>query len=140
MNIILNNLVEPTMQQVNDYFNDDIKCLWSQMLSHLQDKYNSKPSFSYSKCSGKPGWNLKFKFKSKALCTLYPDKDKFTALIVLNSSNMDLFQIVRVEFNYYLQSLFDNCQPFNNTKWLMTEVNNEDTLDNVRKLLAIKNS
>ncbi len=31
----------------------------------------------YSKCSLKPGWNVKYKKSGKALCALYPMEDYF---------------------------------------------------------------
>ncbi len=111
---------------------------WRGLTGVIENEYGSKPLISYSVCAAQPGWNVKYKKGGKALCTLYPEPDGFTALVVLNMADMTRFDAVRPAYTPYLQSLYDNSRLFNNTKWLMIRVTDGAVLDDVIRLLRLK--
>jgi hypothetical protein len=131
---ILNKNYEPSFDEITEYI--DKKDMWIEINNHINSTFKSKPKMFYSRCSAKPGWNVKYKKSSKAICTLYPDKDYFTALVVLNDADMKLFD--KNNFSKYLNDLYDNCSLFNNTKWLMIEIRNKEILNDVKKLMELK--
>ena len=138
MDIISNYENTPSIAEIEEYLVSDSRSNWLSLTDFLKEKYNSCPNVMYSKCSAKKGWNVKYKYKSKSLCTLYPMKDYFTALIVLGEKERTLFDIIREDFTDYLKSLYDNCTLFNNTKWLMVDVKNQEILNDVKNLIKIR--
>ena len=92
----------------------------------------------YSVCAGQPGWNVKYKKGSKALCTLYPEPDSFIALVVLGQADLVKLDAVRPAYTPYLLQLADGARLFNNTKWLMIRVTDDAVMDDVQKLLRLK--
>lgn len=135
---ILNKSIEPTLDDMTNYIEGDAKKRWIELNTHLNEQYHSKLTIMYSKCSAKPGWNVKYKKSGKALCTLYPDSDSFTALVVLNHNDMEWFKGMRNGYTDYFLNLFDNCGLFNGTKWLMIEVKSNDILDDVKNIIDLK--
>lgn len=135
---ILDKTKEPSLEDITNYIEGKAKERWKEVLDFIAENYNSKPTIMYSKCSGKPGWNVKYKKNGKALCTLYPDKDYFTALIVLNHDDMEWLRGMRGEYTSYFLNLFDNCGLFNGTKWLMIEIKNNDVLNDVKNIMDLK--
>jgi hypothetical protein len=140
MDMILDKPNEPGFEDICRYISGSAGARWRALTSHIKESYSSKPLISYSVCAGKPGWNVKYKKGGKALCTLYPEKDGFIALVVLAAADMDVFEAVRGDYTPYLVSLYENCKPFNNTKWLMINVSGGDVLEDVKRLLRLKAS
>ncbi len=139
-NLILDNGHEPSMNEINLYFAEKARKNWSEMVGFIEQNYKTKQQISYSTCSGKPGWNVKYKKSSKALCTLYPEKDLFTVLIVLGRNEIEVFEETREEFSPYINDLYDQSALFNGTKWLMIEVTDDIILEDVKELIMMKTS
>ncbi len=138
MDMILDKTKEPCFEDICRYVSGGAGSRWRALTKHIEDAYSSAPLITYSVCAGKPGWNVKYKKGGKALCTLYPEKDGFIALVVLGAADMDIFNAVKENYTPYVVSLFEDCKPFNNTKWLMINVSGEDVLEDVKKLLKLK--
>ena len=136
--VILDRKRTPDMQAIEDTIEGAAKTRWKSLLGFIEGEFNAKPQISYSVCAGKPGWNVKYKKGGKALCTLYPEKERFIALVVLSSGDMDVFDLVKSSYTDDLNALYENCKPFNGTKWLMTSVTDDDILEDVKKLLKLK--
>jgi hypothetical protein len=91
----------------------------------------------YSKCAGKPGWNVKYHKSGKALCTLYPEKDGFISLVVVT---LELAKQIETMANTFkgIIPIIKSAKPFNGTLWLMIPVSDQELLDNVKELLFSK--
>ena len=60
---------QPTMDEIADYIGGDAKELWVSFLQYMETAYKAKPKLSYSVCSGKPGWNVKFQKSGQSFGT-----------------------------------------------------------------------
>jgi hypothetical protein len=79
--LILDGSHMPDYDEIAGYINPPAQELWKQVNSFIQERYKASPKTMYSKCSGKPGWNVKYQKSGKSVCTLYPEKDGFVALV-----------------------------------------------------------
>ncbi len=140
MSIIQDPTTAPDMQAMAASIVGDARVRWLSLTSHIEQTFGAKPQIAYSSCSAKPGWNVKYKKSGKALCTLYPEPESFTALVVTGAADMEKFLLTRALFSDRLNTLYDKTQLFNNTKWLMIGVTDDTLLDDVKKLLDIKTS
>jgi hypothetical protein len=128
----------PSMEEINAYFEESAGAIWGEMTGFLEVNFKSKPQIAYSVCSGKPGWNVKYKKSGKALCTLYPEKDGFVALAVLGQGDRAAFDLNRGEYCSYITGLYEQATLFNGTKWLMISVTDEKIFKDVKKLINMK--
>lgn len=138
MEIIQDQSNTPDMQAMAESIKGDSHDRWLELVAHIRDAFGARPQITYSKCSAKPGWNVKYKKSGKALCTLYPEPESFTALIVVSSNDMDRYDLIRPVFSDSMNGLYDKTQLFNNTKWLMIPVFDDTALEDVKKLLQFK--
>jgi hypothetical protein len=136
--LIQNGALAPDMQGIAGYIEGNAQKRWQSLLSFIEQDFGAKPLIAYSTCAGKPGWNVKFKKSGKALCTLYPEKQSFIALVVLNTADMLVFDTIRSGYTDYINALYDKCKLFNGTKWLMTSVTDDAILEDVKKMLKLK--
>lgn len=135
---VLDKTYQPNIDDFIEYAQGTNKIRWLDINDYLSNKEKTNHSIMYSSCSAKPGWNLKYKRNSKALCTLYPGKDSFTCLLVLNRELMNMIDGNEIELSPYIMNLYEKAMPFNNTKWLMIEVDNNKILNELKKLIDIK--
>jgi len=125
----------PTFGQVEDYIKSP---LWQKLNNHLQQAYGIEPKMEYSRCSMQKGWNIKYKKSGKSLCTLYPMPGYFIALVVIGAKEMQEAEFLILSCSDYVQAVFASTQSGQGQKWLMLDVKNESTFEDVLKLIALR--
>ena len=138
MDLIADKSSMPDMASIENYIADKARPLWRSLTAHIEASYGARPQISYSVCAAQPGWNVKYKKSGKALCTLYPEKQGFIALVVLGAADMPRFEATHPLYTPYVGGLFEQAKPFNGTKWLMIRIENESVLEDIKRLLALK--
>lgn len=111
---------------------------WPALRSFIERTYAVEPTIEYSKCSGAPGWNMKYRKSSRALCTLYPAQGFFTCLISIGTREAMEAELVLTSCSAYVQRLYKNTASFNGAHWLMIDVTDEAVLADVKKLLCVR--
>lgn len=138
MDIIADHGNMPDMTSIANYISETARPLWLALVTHIEAAYRAKPQIAFSTCAAKPGWNVKYKKGGKALCTLYPEKEGFTALVVLGAADIMHFEAMRPTYTDSVNALYDSTRLFNNTRWLMISVTDQTVLGDIKKLLALK--
>lgn len=136
--LILNSLHTPTFEEIKVYMNTEGYALWDGIHRFIQETYGSKPKTAYSKCSGKPGWNIKYQKSGKSICTLYPEKNGFVVLVVITLELASIVQNMKSEIGAEILNMINTAKPFNGTVWLMIPVYNENVLEDLKKILSLK--
>ena len=73
--------IQPTLEEISDFIASP---LWNGLCTWAEETYQIEPKVEHSTCSGAPGWNVKYRKSSRALCTLYPDEGQFTAMVTMD--------------------------------------------------------
>jgi hypothetical protein len=136
--LILDGGYTPTYDDVFEYINGPVRDLWHDINSFIQQNYQVTPKLMYSKCSAKPGWNVKYQKSGKSLCTLYPEKEGFVALVVITLDLIPLVKAMTDKIEPQILETLNSSRPFNGTKWLMIQVTNEQIANNLKQLLMLK--
>ena len=111
---------------------------WNKLNALLQKDYNVLPKVEYSRCYAQRGWNIKYKKGRKSLCTLYPMENYFIALVVINIKMQTDTELVIAGCSNYIQDLFWKTPSSCGGKWLMIEVRNKETYEDLIKLIKIR--
>ncbi len=129
---------EPTTDQVRDFVGTP---LWDNLTAHMQEAYSVRPTLSHSRCSmdngAWEGWNVKYKKSGKALCTLYPKRGFFVALIAIGAKEAAEADLLIPLCDGYTQDLYHRTKSGAMGKSLAIEVNNENVLNDVKNLVAL---
>ncbi|TYQ12814.1 UNVERIFIED_CONTAM: uncharacterized protein DUF3788 [Acetivibrio alkalicellulosi] len=136
--LVLDGSKSPSFDEIRLYINSPARELWDDFVQFIQQKYRSKPKITFSKCSAKPGWNVKYQKSGKSVCTLYPEKDLFIVLVVISLDQASLIENIASEFDPAIVDIIKNAKPFNGTLWLMPSINTQNALDSIKKILLIK--
>lgn len=128
---------KPSMTTISAYVNSPLlECL----CKHVETEYQSKPVLDYSRCSMQYGWNVKYKKAGRTLCTLYPMKGYFIALIVISDREKTEAEWMLPFCTEYLQQLYHETKTGMGQKWLMINVMDDAVLEDVKQFIAIRRS
>lgn len=128
---------QPTVEELVEYIGD-AKERWHDLTTFISENYNTSPKITFSKCSAKPGWNVKFRKSGKSLCTLYPEKGSFTALVVVGETESYQIKTFPNLFGQYFINVFNTAGSLNGCRWLMLEVKDKSVLDAIKEVLLLK--
>jgi len=126
---------KPTITEISNYINNP---LWKELCNFIEQTYFVTPQIEYSKCSAARGWNVKYKKSSKAICTLYPNKDYFTCMVVVGSKESIDVELMLPLYDPYIQDLYKLTNSFNGGRWLMIDVTTPKILDDIKELIYIR--
>lgn len=126
---------QPGEKEIADFINNP---LWADFNAFLQESYEVTPSYSYSTCSGQPGWNIKYQKAGRSLCTLYPMDGYFIALVVIGAKEQPEAELLITTCTKYVQNLFLNSASVAGSRWLMINVTDKKILDDVKNLIQTR--
>jgi len=116
--------------------------LWDNLADYLQQTYNVQPKLFYSGCSMHnglwKGWNIKYKKSGKPLCTLYPKQGYYISSVAIGFREMDEAELLISQCTEYTRNLFKHTATGYNGKSLAIDVKNENILQDVKNLIALR--
>ena len=114
---------------------------WTALRTFIEETYGSVPCIEYSRCGGAPGWNMKYRKGSRAICTLYPglpEEGQFTCLVVVGPKEADRAEALLAACDPYLRELYQAAGGTGGSRWLMIAVTSEGILEDVKALLQLR--
>ena len=82
------------------------------------------------------GWALRFRKGGKALVSLYPRKDGFTAQIIISS--IDVEKAYNLSLGENARKVLVGAHEFKEGRWLFLRVESEQDVRDVQQLLKLK--
>lgn len=130
---------QPTFWEIEDFIGGEGQRLWRELFSYTEESYGAKPKMTYSCCSGKPGWNIKFRKSGNSFGTLYPEKNGFSVFIViaykLHEDVMGVYELLSEEMRQRYDSAGDYMKL---GRWMMFRVESEGDLRDYKLLMSVK--
>lgn len=111
--------------------------LFDELCHYLVSTYQVEPKIEYSGCSLMPGYNVKFRKSGRALCTLYPADGSFHCLIVIGPKQQAGFEEL-FELTLTVQEVYHQTKFVNGTGWLMIPVTDELVLEDIKRLIDLR--
>lgn len=126
---------QPSQAEISEYIANP---LWEDLNAFLRDTYGVQPSYSYSACSGQPGWNVKYQKAGRSLCTLYPMQGFFIALVVIGEREKTEAELLAPTLSEHVQQLLSSAVSVAGGRWLMIHVTNKYFLRDVEQLIRLR--
>lgn len=125
----------PEMAQIDRYVDSP---LWEELKAFLAERYGAAPSLQYSRCGLEPGWNIKYRKGSRALCTVYVRPGYVTAMVSIGAREEDAAQGVLAACTEYTRALYGRTASSKMGRWLMIDVTTPEILEDVKALLPVR--
>jgi len=110
---------------------------WKHVTHLIERNYPSIFTSEWLFGGKKHGWSLRHK-KSKSFCTLIPEKNHFTLLIVFGAEELAKAEAIGDSLSTRTQKEYDEATIYHDGKWVLLTINSGEVVEDVMKLLAIK--
>jgi len=108
--------------------------LWGKLTSFIEDRYRLKSDFAFF---GKNyGWALRFRKAGKALLSLYPGQDSFTAQIIISETQAE--KALSSGLSEKTSKIIEDARPYPEGRWLFIKVESEQDLNDIKQFLMVK--
>jgi len=125
----------PEMAQINEYVQIPF---WRELCGWLENRYTVAPRIEHSTCACAPGWNVKYRKSSRALCTLYPHDGYFVCMVSIGAAEAPQAELLLPTCTQQVRELYQQVTPLCGARWLMIEVRSQDTLRDVQRLIDLR--
>lgn len=126
---------EPSMDDIAAYIDNP---LWDSFTAFIDETYGAQPRIEYSRCGGAPGWNVKYKARSRALCTVYPHDGFFICMVSVGSKEKEEAEALVAVADPYVRTVYERSADSSMGRWLMIEVTSEAILRDAEALLLLR--
>jgi len=110
--------------------------LWFDIRSCLDQMYDFVPELVFY--GKKYGWTIRYRKSGKTLCSLFPEKDAFTILVVLGKNEVGKVDSAIDQLNPNVRSIFENADQYHDGRWLWIRVFSNEDVESIKFLLTKK--
>jgi hypothetical protein len=90
--------------------------LWRKINKYIRDNYDHLPEITYFTKS--LGWTIRYRRNGKTLCYLFPERNSFSALIILGKNEVEKVEARRNDLNPKTLDIFNNTEQLHDGRWL----------------------
>lgn len=130
---MLDKQIVPTIEEMITYCGESSK-QFIKLNSFLADHRGTQQEIRFP-YGNKYGWSVTHRKKKKLICDIFAEKDAFTVMLRLTN---DQFESLYDELLPYTQEYIRNKYPCGDGGWIHYRVLNEEHLNDIEKLLALK--
>jgi hypothetical protein len=127
---------KPTEEEITSFIGERAKEAWLEIRQFLEDHYDLVPETIFY--GAKYGWTIRYRKSGKTLCSLFPEKDGFTVLIVLGKKESEKALSMRDELSAGIRKLLGDTEQLRDGRWLWIRLLTKSDANDVKKLLQIK--
>jgi hypothetical protein len=127
---------KPTEEEMVGFIGERAKEAWLEIRRFLEDLYDLVPETIFY--GAKYGWTIRYRKGGKTLCSLFPEKGRFTVLIVLGKKESEKALSVQDELSSKIRKLLGDTERLHDGRWPWIRLLTTSDTDDVKKLLQIK--
>ena len=109
---------------------------WLDLKQYIEENYDYVPELAFY--GKKYGWTIRYRRSGKTLCSLFPEKGAFTALVVLGKKEVEKVLSIINDFDSSLRELINNTERLHDGSWLWVRVLNMEGSEGIKRLLSAK--
>jgi len=132
---MINGDIKPTEDDITGTVGEK-SFLWLEIRKYLEENYDFAPELIHY--GQKYGWTLRYRKSGKTLCSLFPEKDAFTVLVVLGKKEVEKMFSIIDKLNPEVRTLFENAEQKRDGRWLWIRVLTNDEVESIKVLLNVK--
>lgn len=125
---------QPTEEEILDTIGQTTA--WLNLKQYIKENYDFVPELVFY--GKKYGWTIRYRKSGKTLCSLFPEKDAFTALVVLGKKEAQKALSMLDEFSPGVRTLLGDTEQLHDGRWLWIRVLTVNEANDVQELLKVK--
>ena len=125
----------PTQEEMLAHMGKKAKTAWLGLKRLLEHDYGMNPETVF--WGKKHGWLVRYRKGGRTLCSLFPEKSGFSALIVLGRKESEK-ALLSDEPSRKMKDIIRNTSQLHDGRWLWIRVDTIEDVKDVENLLLIK--
>ena len=126
----------PTDSQIKKALGKKALSYWDEITKYINSAYNIEPEQIFG---GKNyGWSFKYRKASKMLCSIFPEKESFTVLIVFAKNDLDNLAPNFSDLSESTQELINETRQYFDGKWVKLRFPTKGCVEDVKIMLNTK--
>ena len=109
---------------------------WLNLRQYIEENYDFAPELVFY--GKKYGWTIRYRKSGKTLCSLFPERGAFSALVVLGKKEAGKALAMLDEFSPGLRAVLQGTEQLHDGRWLWIRVSSIDTANDIKELLRLK--
>lgn len=127
---------KPTNSQIKKALGKKALTCWNEITNYISNAYDIEPEQIFG---GKNyGWSFKYGKASKMLCSLFPEKESFTVLIVFAKDDLDNLAPYFSDLSLNTQELINETRQYFDGKWVKFRYPNHGNIKDIKIMLNTK--
>ena len=133
---MLNREIEPTEKDVVRHLGAKAAVLWSSLREYLSVHYEHIPELDFG--GRNYGWSIRYRKSGKTLVTLYPERNAFTALVVLGKKEVGKTEGFQDKLSIRVRKLLQETDQLHDGRWLWIRPSSKADVQSIKLLLSAK--
>jgi hypothetical protein len=127
----------PDDETIRDWIGVEAFGHWTALRDWIEGSYPGVFAPAWVHGGMTHGWSLRYK-RSRAFCTLLPERRTFSAVVVLGAADREKVEAQRQRLSPRLMKLYDEAATFHDGTWLKIPVSSAEERQDVTDLLSLK--
>lgn len=111
---------------------------WLDLKQYIEENFDFAPELAFF--AKQYGWTVRYRKSGKTLCSLFPERGAFSALVVLGKKESEKALSMLDKFSPTVRTVLKDTEQLHDGKWLWIRVLNMETAHDIKALLRIKRS
>lgn len=112
--------------------------MWKDLNEYIIKECGAKPEISCNLYATKRRWNVEYNYDGRVLCTLFPEKNIFIAMVDVGPEEEESVRTLLPGFSRCVVELFENSCKTPLGRWLAIEVTDRKILHDVKDLVMVR--
>ena len=112
--------------------------LWIELNEYILKLCGSRPQISYNVYAAERCWNVEYHLNDKVICTLYPGKDDFEAMIVITNAEEKYAAPILADGSAYLRKQYESTRKCPLGRWLVLKISERKVLVDAEALISLR--
>ncbi len=109
---------------------------WQALRDEAEERFGMPPEVSFG--GAKYGWQIRYRKGGRTLCTLFPERDAVTVLIVLGAKEVAKVTSVLDTLSPAVREAFERAGQYADGRWMWPRVLAAKDVQSIGALLAVK--
>lgn len=134
---MLDKEITPSMNDMLDYIGQNGRESFISLLEYFRQNYGISGEVRFP-FGNNYGWGLRFKYKNKTLCYVFPENGAFTVFFQIGKKELPKLLNVISSLLPATQEYWNNRYPCGDGGWLHYRVFNKEEIEDIKLLIGFK--
>ena len=132
---LLNPECTPSEDQISEWIGSKVN-LWIDLKDYLATHYDHDSELDFG--GKKYGWGIRYRKSGKTLVTLFPERGRFTVLVVLGKKEVEKTEKILDTLSAKIRRLFQETEQLHDGRWLWIQPSTKADIQSIKALLRNK--